>query len=968
MLKEEHKKQLEDLINQAESNGETPDFIQNELIPQFKQKYDIAEPAKTPTFDLMGPVRATVDYAKGIGRNVKELAQEWTKPEENIKNAALGTLHTAGKAAELGGRVLAAPLALPLSIASRAFPAASKAAGEGALKLLESNPTGNTVESLTGKPAWPAINVDEAMAKHPTAARAAGDVLNIAGLPLAGIGGKLASNIEKGVVKSVADAGKVTPEIADKAIQRGISKGIKPTVVGKKTLSRFEGFYDKANEAVKTIAENKNLIKIVDENGEIVSHPRTAGEMAQAVDQAKKLIYKQYHDMAIAAGDAGAQFDVTPVLAKLDEVSGDLKYNPQIRDYAQNLKKEIEEIHGQSPEVVEERIKDLNSSLTGFYEGRVGKAKAQVDASVAQLMREELDNKIVGAVGEGYQGLKNKYGALKAIEKEVNHRAIVNARKANKGLIDLTDIFTGGDLAAGILTMNPLLLARGAAGKAIMESYKIFNNPEKQIDKMFRTVYKLPVNESLGDLKPTGIKPVKPLQENEAPPLGDLLTPEQYRAKKAAELTSRREMLANEQMNEPLPLMEYAPDELLTREALISRNKNTMSEKQYDKWINEFGTPDEIESWNMRYSGDVSKDYLKTLKSEMPEISQFLGKRKMTEADAERIMESVDENELKVLFSSHKIKPDREGRYYADDLIKINNDLMGKKKGGFLGALGNERGAIGVEKYTVLKNDMQGTPVILNGALNQHRYGASAINGELLNTGVLKIGNETFTPSDKMFVFNGEVTKNPTPQLINKIKTDIDNGHGSAIIKYSYEDYKKINPKIEPLPVKAKDVGDFDYLFQDRAPTKYDDVRSSYLDIVKKAENKLGLNASEKEYNAFAKDYLLNEELKNYEFLKSYLHIGENTKINDYNAFNLYKENGGKLGNSILSEIDPQEAIKQRLIREMPAEQKAKINNKDNYKIFNKNQGNTGFKLLAGTSAASLAALTALGAMQGKKK
>jgi hypothetical protein len=905
MLKEEHKKQLEDLINQAESNGETPDFIQNELIPQFKQKYDIAEPAKTPTFDLMGPVRATVDYAKGIGRNVKELAQEWTKPEENIKNAALGTLHTAGKAAELGGRVLAAPLALPLSIASRAFPAASKAAGEGALKLLESNPTGNTVESLTGKPAWPAINVDEAMAKHPTAARAAGDVLNIAGLPLAGIGGKLASNIEKGVVKSVADAGKVTPEIADKAIQRGISKGIKPTVVGKKTLSRFEGFYDKANEAVKTIAENKNLIKIVDENGEIVSHPRTAGEMAQAVDQAKKLIYKQYHDMAIAAGDAGAQFDVTPVLAKLDEVSGDLKYNPQIRDYAQNLKKEIEEIHGQSPEVVEERIKDLNSSLTGFYEGRVGKAKAQVDASVAQLMREELDNKIVGAVGEGYQGLKNKYGALKAIEKEVNHRAIVNARKANKGLIDLTDIFTGGDLAAGILTMNPLLLARGAAGKAIMESYKIFNNPEKQIDKMFRTVYKLPVNESLGDLKPTGIKPVKPLQENEAPPLGDLLTPEQYRAKKAAELTSRREMLANEQMNEPLPLMEYAPDELLTREALISRNKNTMSEKQYDKWINEFGTPDEIESWNMRHSGDVSRDYIKTLKNEMPEISRFLGKKKMTEADAERIMESVDENELKVLFSSHKIKPDREGRYYADDLIKINNDLMGKKKGGFLGALWNERGAVGV-------NPQVHTPEFKQwfGDWKNAPEQASKVVDESGKPMVVYHGtNKKFNVFDK----SKAGTADGGPGIYNGFFFTDDAGVAERYAENAVLQNKGKKTLVEAhLNIKNPRVLDNSEMVAD----------GDYLDI----------------------DYEIKQAIKN----------GNDGLI----AKNMpYYDNVGN------------ESLENYYIPFSPNQIKSATGNSGAFsKLTNDIRGNTGLKMLAGTSAASLAALTALGAMQGKKK
>lgn len=289
---------------------------------------------------------------------------------------------------------------------------------------------------------------------------------------------------------ALSSLGKIPESKVEQAISKGINKGVKPTVVGKKTLARYEGFSDKASEAVKTIAENKDAIKVLDVNGEVVPHPRNAGEMAQAVDQAKKIIYKKYNDMALAAGDAGAKFDVKPVMNKLDAISKDLKYSKEVRSYADGLKSEIDELHGQPPEIIEARIADLNNSLSGFYDGRVSKAKAQIDASVANLMREELDNKISNAVGEGYQGLKNQYGALKAIEKEVNHRAIVNARKQGKGLIDMTDIFTGADLAAGVLTMNPLLIAKGAAGKGLMEIYKNINNPDRYIDKMFKTVYK----------------------------------------------------------------------------------------------------------------------------------------------------------------------------------------------------------------------------------------------------------------------------------------------------------------------------------------------------------------------------------------------------------------------------------------------------------------------------------------------
>jgi len=43
MLSDEHRKKLTDLIDEAEINGEDSTFIQNELIPAFKSKYDVPE-------------------------------------------------------------------------------------------------------------------------------------------------------------------------------------------------------------------------------------------------------------------------------------------------------------------------------------------------------------------------------------------------------------------------------------------------------------------------------------------------------------------------------------------------------------------------------------------------------------------------------------------------------------------------------------------------------------------------------------------------------------------------------------------------------------------------------------------------------------------------------------------------------------------------------------------------------------
>ncbi|MDD5394943.1 MAG: hypothetical protein PHE17_18145 [Thiothrix sp.] len=303
-----------------------------------------------------------------------------------------------------------------------------------------------------------------------------------------------------------------------KAAEEGTSKGIKPTVIGKPTLKKMEGFYQNVSNAAQTIAEHKDAIKITDENGEAIHHPRSSAELAQAIDQAKKNIYSQYHSMATAAGESGANFNAKPIVDKLENITGvrsedgkswvikpDLKHSPQIRDYAKSLINDIRELHGQSPEVIEARITELNQSLKAFYANpdRVTAAKAQVDASVAQALREELDQGITRATGPGYQQLKNKYGALKAIEKEVNKRALVNARRAKKNIADLTDIFTGGEMIGGLLTGHPGMILKGATGFGIKSWYKWLNNPDRYIERMMDRAYKLE------DAK-RGLKPPEP--------------------------------------------------------------------------------------------------------------------------------------------------------------------------------------------------------------------------------------------------------------------------------------------------------------------------------------------------------------------------------------------------------------------------------------------------------------------------
>jgi len=300
----------------------------------------------------------------------------------------------------------------------------------------------------------------------------------VGGAVLGGAIGAAAPAVAKGVKKLTEPIETKVSSILKQAIDKGIKPGLK------QSAKKVDEYYTKAAEAFRII--KKYAPEITDEEGEaVVRAPETRREMLEGLNKAKSTIYNEYHQAAIDAGTEGVKYNPANALGKLDEVANSKKYNPEIRGYAEKLKTEVEELAGESPEVVEARIQDLNSSLTGFYEGRVSKAKAQIDASTAALMRSELDDMIEKSTGVEYQALKNEYGALKTVEKDLTRQVLVEARRNPQGLIDLPNIFTGADLLVGAMTGNPAQFAKGMAGQGIKWYMKYLNNPNRYIKKAF---------------------------------------------------------------------------------------------------------------------------------------------------------------------------------------------------------------------------------------------------------------------------------------------------------------------------------------------------------------------------------------------------------------------------------------------------------------------------------------------------
>ena len=317
-----------------------------------------------------------------------------------------------------------------------------------------------------------------------------GTVAGAAGGAVLGAGGAVVKKGVVGAAKVIAKPFQSIETRTTQAINDAIDKGLKPSVKG--NAVKKEVFRTKATQAFHVINEYKPTLAREGEEA-IQRNPETRAEMLDAVSQAKKQVFHEYDNLARESNDAGAKFNPSSIESRLDAISNDKAYNPEIRNYAQTVKAEISELRGENMSVVQARIQDLNSSLAGYFENRVPKAKAQIDASTAALMRDQTDKQINSLTGGHWQDIRNKYGALSTIERDLERQVAVEARKAQKGLLDFTDIFTGGDLLAGVVTQNPALIAKGAAGKGVKEIYKYLNDPNRYIKNAFDLLSKQPV-------------------------------------------------------------------------------------------------------------------------------------------------------------------------------------------------------------------------------------------------------------------------------------------------------------------------------------------------------------------------------------------------------------------------------------------------------------------------------------------
>lgn len=324
-----------------------------------------------------------------------------------------------------------------------------------------------------------------------------GAVGRIAGNTLAGalggaVGGgalstatQLARPITRGITKAFTEGSEsfAKNEISD-IIKQGVNTGLRPSNAERKTLSKARQFDKQAEEGIKALINRSDSISVKDaETGEVVQRlPKNNIELPSAIEDAKQKIWDDISSRIKSA--EGSTIDVSPVIRSLTTLAQDVRNLPQTRQYAMKALGSIAELNGQSPSVIQGRIRAINEQLGGYFRATDPKTlgNAKVDLEIKRGLDKALEGTLAKSNTPGIKELKSRYAGLKQLEKSAQKAANKELRKMSGPDTRAEDV---GIFLYGALTANPQLVASSLASQGLRGILRALNDPNRATSKMF---------------------------------------------------------------------------------------------------------------------------------------------------------------------------------------------------------------------------------------------------------------------------------------------------------------------------------------------------------------------------------------------------------------------------------------------------------------------------------------------------
>lgn len=374
---------------------------------------------------------------------------------------------------------------------------------------------GNKISDIPAVQKWAQENpelVAKILAGGETAANVGVNVGNVANVALMGEGASVGIKGGIGAVKDVRQGMDTINAVADTLPKNSpalvplnavkvndlYNRAIRPTVAGKSNEGQVEKANNQAISGLQAISQNRENLTFTDANGEVVKGqtPKSVDQLSQSIAQTKASIFKQYDALAKQAGEKGVMVDPSKIAIELQSVIDSKSLaiaNPKAVEYAKSVQERLNSTGLIDAKTAQDVIGHYNDALKAFYKNPSYDTASTVaiDSLIANKFREQLDAGITGATGEQYQSLKNQYGALSSMEKDVTHRNIVWGRQNAVGLVgNIANITSGAELARGLITMNPADIVVSGVIKGAQKWMQYLNNPDIGVSRIFSEIDK----------------------------------------------------------------------------------------------------------------------------------------------------------------------------------------------------------------------------------------------------------------------------------------------------------------------------------------------------------------------------------------------------------------------------------------------------------------------------------------------
>jgi lysozyme len=298
--------------------------------------------------------------------------------------------------------------------------------------------------------------------------------------------------------------GFIIPRKAKESALRVAERFLLPAIRG---TSKAQSLKQATKEAQKMIdggiyiSNNVDNLTFTDSFGATVSGrlPQDLMEAASVAERARVGLYNAYNQMTIDAGQDIMSIPGKKVVDAIKTPEFVKKLNGlKIRNKTEHkevldLLKRIEK-EDFSTESLQELIESFSADLGPAFQKGQFTAKESVEAGIYETARDLLDKEILSALGErggDWAVMRQNYGAIRELEKGIVKRMTAEVRKSGSGgLLGATDVFSSGELVAGVISGNPSMIARGTTQALFKKVIERNSNPNRQIRLFFEQLQK----------------------------------------------------------------------------------------------------------------------------------------------------------------------------------------------------------------------------------------------------------------------------------------------------------------------------------------------------------------------------------------------------------------------------------------------------------------------------------------------